>query len=139
MAIQQISVFIENRPGQMANIVKLIADSGINLRAMSIAESAEFGILRLIVSDTEKAKEMLSKEALVKVNDVVAVRMPDAQGALYTILTVLDKAQVNVEYSYAFTAPKNGGAYVVFRVDDAAAAESILADKVFLMMYAAAL
>ena len=139
MAIQQLSVFIENRPGQLANIVKLIADAGINLRAMSIAESAEFGILRLIVSDTDKAKEILSGEAIVKTNDVVAVRMPDAQGALYTILTVLDKAAVNVEYSYAFTAPKNGGAYVVFRVDDAASAEKILAEKGFLMMDASAL
>ena len=130
MAISQLSVFIENKKGQMADVIKRLSDAQINLRAMSVADTKDFGILRLIVSDAQKAKKILGDDALVKLTDVIAVKMDDIEGALYTILKVLDEASINVEYSYAFTAPKDG-AYVVFRVDDVDRAQNLLTDKGF--------
>lgn len=131
MAIKQLSVFIENKKGQMADAIKKISDAQINIRAMSVADSRDFGILRLIVSDTDKAKVLLSNETLVKETDVIAVKMDDIEGALYKVLNVLEDASINVEYSYAFTAGNNSGAYVVFRVDDVTTAEKLLADRGF--------
>ena len=131
MAIRQLSVFLENKKGQLSETVKLLAQSEINIRALSIAEARDFGILRLIVSDTDKAKEILSAETIVKTTAVIAVKMDDKEGALYKVLQVFDEAGINVEYSYAFTTYYSGGAYVVFRVDDAAAAELLLTEKGF--------
>ena len=132
MALRQLSVFIENTKGQMADVVKTISDAGINLRAMSVADSKEFGILRLILSDVDKAVELLSSnEVIVRTTEVIAVKMDDTEGALYKVLKVLEEAQINVDYSYAFTAPKDGGAYVVFRVDDVDKAENLLSGKGF--------
>lgn len=131
MAIKQLSVFIENQKGKLSDTVKVIADAEINIRAMSIGDTKDFGILRLIVSDTEKAKELLSEDTIVSVTDVIAVKMDDKQGALYKILKVLEDAQINVEYTYAFTAHVDLDAYVVFRVNDAKAAEEILVEKGF--------
>lgn len=131
MAIKQLSVFIENKQGKLSNTVKVISDAGINIRALSIADTKDFGILRLIVSDTAKAKEMLSADTIVTITDVIAVKMDDKQGALYTILKTLEENQINVEYTYAFTGHEKLDAYVVFRVNDAAAAERILGDSGF--------
>lgn len=128
MAIKQLSVFLENKQGQLSAAVKTIAEAGIDIRALSIGESKDFGILRLIVSDTNKAKAVLGEETLCKTNDVIAVKMDDNAGALHKVLSVLDSAEINVEYSYAFTA-KDMGAYVVFRVDDVAAAEKVLLEN----------
>ena len=126
MAIRQLSVFIENKKGKLSDAVKTISEAGINMRAMSIGDSDDFGILRLIVSDTAKAYSLLSE-------DVIAVKMNDKQGALYTVLRVLEKADINVEYTYAFTA-RELGAYVVFRVNDVEAAEKALSDKGIVLM-----
>lgn len=128
MAIKQLSVFLENKQGQLSSAVRTIAEAGIDIRALSIAESKDFGILRLIVSDTNKAKTILGEETICKTTDVIAVKMDDNAGALDKVLGVLDKAAINVEYSYAFTA-KDMGAYVVFRVDDVAAAEKELLEN----------
>lgn len=128
MAIKQLSVFIENKKGKLSDAVKAISEAEINIRAMSIGDSNDFGILRLIVSDTEKAKAILSESTIVNVTDVIAVKMDDKEGALYTILKVLEEASINVEYTYAFTAP-GAGAYVVFRVDNVADAEKEFASK----------
>lgn len=128
MAIRQLSVFIENKKGKLSDAVKTISEAGINMRAMSIGDSDDFGILRLIVSDTAKAYSLLSEDMIVKVTDVIAVKMNDKEGALYNILRVLEKAEINVEYTYAFTA-RELGAYVVFRVNDVELAEKALADK----------
>lgn len=128
MAIRQLSVFIENKKGKLSDAVKTISEAGINMRAMSIGDSDDFGILRLIVSDTAKAYSLLSEDMIVKVTDVIAVKMNDREGALYNILRVLEKAEINVEYTYAFTA-RELGAYVVFRVNDVELAEKALADK----------
>ena len=133
MAIRQLSVFIENKKGQLSDAVKTISEAGINMRAMSIGDSDDFGILRLIVSDTAKAYSLLSEDMIVKVTDVIAVKMNDKQGALYTVLRVLEKADINVEYTYAFTA-RELGAYVVFRVNDVEAAEKALSDKGIVLM-----
>lgn len=127
MAIKQVSVFIENKQGKLSDVVKTISEADINIRAMSIGDSQDFGILRLIVSDTEKAQKILSEDRIVKITDVIAVKMDDTHGALYKILKVLEEAQINLEYTYAFTA-KGEGAYVVFRVDNVAEAEKIFVE-----------
>lgn len=133
MAIKQISVFVENKKGALSDIVKMISGADINLRALSIADTKDFGILRMIVSDTDKTKEALSDDVIVNVTEVVAVKMDDKEGALYTILKVLDEAEINIDYSYAFTGSKEG-AYVVLRVDDVETAEKLLLAKEFVVL-----
>ena len=128
MAITQLSVFLENKPGKLAETVKRISEAGVNIRAMSLADTKDFGILRLIVSDVAKTKALLTEQAIVTETEVVAVRMDDQAGALYSILKVLDGAQINVEYLYAFTGTKSDSAYVVLRVDNADAAEKLLSE-----------
>lgn len=126
MAVKQLSVFVENKPGKLLDTVKSLADAKINIRAMSIADTKDFGILRLIVSDIDEAKSALADAVLFNVTEVVAVEMKDESGALYEILNVLSGAGINIEYMYAFTAPVNSGAYVVLRVDDNKAATDAL-------------
>ncbi len=126
MAIRQLSVFLENKPNKISQAVNAIAGANINIRAMSLAETTDFGILRLIVSDTEKAKEVLSESTLVTVTEVVAVEMQDQSGSLAEILGALADEGINIEYMYAFTAATQNGAYVVLRVDDNAHAEQAL-------------
>lgn len=128
MAIKQVSVFIENKKGKLSDVVKVISDADINIRALSIADTQDFGILRLIVSDTDKAKSILSENFIINITDVIAVKMDDEHGALYEVLKVFEEEGINLEYTYAFTAP-NAGAYVVFRVDDVAAAEAAVEKK----------
>lgn len=126
MAIKQLSAFIENKPGTLLGMLKALADAGINLRAMSIADTRDFGILRLIVSDIDKATAVLQQDSIVTTTDVLAVEMRDEAGALSDILCALGEANINIEYLYAFTARTERGAYVVFRVDDNEAAERVL-------------
>ena len=125
MAIKQISVFVENKQGVLSEAVATLSDAGINLRALSIADTQEFGILRVIVSDTDKAVAVLKDSTLVKVTDVIAVKMDDEQGALHNVLKVLEDAKINIDYSYAFTGSKSG-AYVVIRVDSVDEAQKAL-------------
>ncbi|MBR5942979.1 MAG: amino acid-binding protein [Clostridia bacterium] len=129
MAIIQLSVFLENKPGKLAETVKRISEAGVNIRAMSLADTKDFGILRLIVSDVAATKSLLTDQAIVIETEVVAVHMDDQAGALYRILKVLDGAQINVEYLYAFTGTKSDSAYVVLRVDNTDAAEKLLAEN----------
>ena len=131
MAITQLAVFIENQKGCLSEVIRVLSENDINLRAMSIADTTDFGILRIIVNDTEKAKNILSKDYIVKTTDVIAVKMDDKRGALYNVLKVLEDAEINVEYSYAFTAGTQNNAYVVFRVDDVDSAEKLLKGKGF--------
>ena len=125
MAVKQLTVFLENKAGKLSEIVKLISDANVNIRAMCIADGSDCGILRLIVSDLEKAQEALKGESIMSAIDVLAVKMSDKAGSLSGILTVLDKAGINIDYMYAFTSPALD-AYVVLRVGDNEAAESIL-------------
>ena len=124
MAITQLSAFLANRPGTLAQAVTAISDAGVNLRALSVADTSDFGVLRVIVSDVEKTKEALSEYA--SETPVIAVKMTDEAGSLKQILDILQKADINVEYVYAFTSAALGGAYVVMRVDDIAQAEDVL-------------
>ena len=119
MMIQQISVFLENKAGTIVHVAKILADHGIDMRAMSIADSADFGILRLIVDDPEKTKEVLNKEEYIfSETPVLAVAVADHPGSLVKILAVLSDANINLEYAYAFITRKSDSAYMIFRVDD---------------------
>ena len=106
--------------------MKLISEGGVNIRALSLADTRDFGILRLIVSDNKKAKELLAEKSIVTETPVIAVKMEDEAGALNRILQSLQEEQINVEYLYAFTGAAAYSAYVVLRVDDAAHAELVL-------------
>lgn len=128
MSIKQLSIYLENKPGKLAEALRFIKEAGINIRALSLADTSEFGILRLITSDLEKAEELLSQKTVVKSTDVIAVKVDDRSGGLLEILEVLDQAEVNIDYMYAFTA-KLKSAYAVLRVDDCALAEQYLHDS----------
>lgn len=119
MTIQQLTVFVENKQGALVQITDLLAAHGIDMRALSIADTKEFGILRLIVDETEKAADVLEKAGfLAKITPVIGVKISDAPGKLSAALRALDKAGVNVEYLYAFLSRTPRHAYVVFRVSD---------------------
>jgi len=126
MAITQLSVFLMNQPGALVDAVETISGSGANIRAMSIAEANDFGILRIIVSDTDTVCKLLEDKYLISKTEVVAARMDDRSGALMPILNALNEANINIEYMYAFTGSGPEQAYVVFRVNDAQTAEAVL-------------
>ena len=126
MAITQLSAFLENTPGTLYKAVSAISDAGVNLRALSVADTKDFGILRVIVSDIGKTKEVLSGDTVVKETRVIAAKMSDKAGALKEILKIIQETGVNIEYVYAFTAAVAGSAYVVLRVDDIDEAETVL-------------
>lgn len=129
MAITQLSLFLTNQPGALVDAVSAIADAGANLRAMSLAEANDFGILRIIVSDSEKVRKLLSERFLISRTEVVAARMDDRSGALSAILVPLNEANINIEYLYAFTGSGPEQAYVVIRVNDVKTAEEVLASR----------
>ena len=126
MAITQLSLFLMNQPGQLVDAVGALSEGNVNIRAMSIAESNDFGILRLIVSDSDQACALLKDKYLISRNAVVAAKMDDRSGALYPILKALNEANINIEYMYAFTGSGEEEAYVVLRVTDAETAEAVL-------------
>ena len=135
MAIKQLTVFIQNKKGTVVSVTEIHARNYINLRALSIAETQDFGILRLIVNDECAAEKVLKENGyLIKVIDVVGVKIGDAPGKLTAALDVLDKANINVEYLYAFMARTEKHAYVVLRVEDNEEAESILTSAGFKMI-----
>ena len=132
MAIKQLTVFVENKQGSLVSITNTLSAHGINLRALSIAETQDFGILRLIVNDEAAAEKILSDEGyLIKITEVVGVKISDAPGKLSEALSVLDANKINMEYLYAFMARTEKHAYVVIRVEDNAAAEVALIDAGF--------
>ena len=126
MAITQPSLFLMNQPGQLVDAVGVLSEGGANIRAMSIAESNDFGILRAIVSDTDLAVSLLKEKYLISKTEVIAARMGDKSGSLYPILKVLNEANINIEYMYAFTGTGVDEAYVVLRVNDVQTAEAVL-------------
>lgn len=127
MAIKQLTVFVQNRKGAMVSLTDILAKNEINIRALSIAETEDFGVLRLIVNDEIAATKILEENGyLIKTIDVVGVKIGDRPGALTAALDVLDKAEINVEYLYAFMTRTEKHAYVVLRVEDNAAAETAL-------------
>ena len=126
MAITQLSLFLMNQPGQLVDAVGAISGTGANIRAMSIAEANDFGILRAIVDETETVVSQLKDRFLITRTQVVAAKMDDRSGALFPILKALNEANINIEYMYAFTGTGPDEAYVVIRVNDPETAESVL-------------
>lgn len=130
MRIKQISAFVENKIDQVSEITKILGKNNINIKYASIADAMEFGILRMLVDDAEKAIEVLEQVGIaVKISDVVAVEMPDRPNGLNEILTVLSEANVNMEYMYAFVGRGERNALVVFKADDADVAEKALSES----------
>lgn len=128
MQIRQISIFLENKPGQLSQMCRALADAGINIATLSLADTSDFGIVRLIVDDHEKARDVLLDGGhAVKVTQVVAVCVPDRPGGMAGVMTVLDEAGANIEYSYAFAFHRGEKAVLVFRFSDNEKAEAALA------------
>ncbi len=127
MAIKQLTIFVENKKGAVVDITNTLSSNNINIRALSIAETQDFGILRLIVNDEATAERILKEEGyLIKITDVVGVKIGDAPGKLTEALKVLNENEINIEYLYAFMARTEKHAYVVLRVEDNASAEKAL-------------
>ena len=125
--MKQLTVFVANRRGGLAEITRLLAGSRIDMKALSIADTRDFGILRLIVDDAETAAEVLKQaDLLVQITEVVGVRLTDEPGALSGALEALDKEEINVEYLYAFLSSEPGSAAVALRVEDNAHAAAVL-------------
>ena len=128
MSIKQLSVFAENKPGAIVEITDALAERDIDIRAMSIADTQNFGVLRLIVSDVNAARDALHEiECIVSVTDVVCVEMSDRPGSLADIIKLLAENGINIEYMYAFVAVSREHAYTVFRVSDNERTEQVLA------------
>ena len=119
MTIHQISVFLENRAGQLAEITGILSEHQVDLRALNIAETSDYGVLRLIVSDAQKASSVLLEHGFIlTMTPVTAVAVPDRPGGLSELLRVLSEAQIDIEYMYSVFGQKNGLAYMIFRVAD---------------------
>ncbi|QCQ21501.1 ACT domain-containing protein [Desulfoglaeba alkanexedens] len=127
MRVEQISVFLENKAGRLAEVTRILSEAGVNIRALSLADTSDFGILRLIVNDTQKAKEVLRSNGFtVGKTDVVAVEVEDRPGGLHKILETLRKAGINVEYMYAFVQQSGNNAVIIFRFDNLDEAVKVL-------------
>jgi hypothetical protein len=123
MKIHQLSIFLENRPGQMIEPCRLLAKSGVNIRTLTLADTERFGILRMIVSDWQQAKSLLQDAGyIVNVTEVVAVEVADRPGGLTGLLDVLESSEINIEYMYAFTFGREDRAVLIFRFNEPDAA-----------------
>ena len=131
MSLKQISIFVENKPGKLCDVTELLAKHGIDMRALSLAETTDFGIVRIIADDVFKATTVLKDEGFIhNVSSVLGVAIPDEPGGLHRVLEVLREAGINVEYMYAFLGGKNvDHAYMIFRVKDNKAAVAALRVK----------
>ena len=124
--IEQVSVFLENSPGHLAQLTRTLADAQINLRALMVADTSEFGVVRIICDRPRAAKTVLEAAGFgVSITSVLAVEIPDSPGGLADVLEVLGRASVNVEYAYAFVEPGRTAAVDIFKVDDSAAADAL--------------
>lgn len=127
MIIQQISVFVENKPGTMGEVLTVLKEKNINLRALSLADTADFGIIRLIVKEPEKVGASLREaDFTVKTTPVLAIKVPDDPGGLFEQVQKLSSAGINIEYMYAFAANGGSEARVVLKVDDLERAELLV-------------
>ena len=135
MHIHQISVFLENRIGQLAEITRLLAEAGIDIRALSIAETSDYGLARMIVDDSYKASSILLQHGdILSMTPVWAVEVPDRPGGLAEVLGVLSEAHVDVEYMYSLFTHREGNAYMVMRVSDDPKFLSTLGDQKIRLM-----
>ncbi len=130
MTLHQISIFLQNRPGMLAGIFSALGAAGINIRAMSLADTTDFGILRLIVSDVENGRRVLQENGFtIRTTEVMAVEVPDRPGALARVLGWIQKAGINVEYMYSFVQKSDVAAVLIFRFDRPEAAEAVLREN----------
>ncbi len=136
MTVKQLSIFVENRPGRLSAVTRLLGDNGINIRAMSIADTKDFGILRLIVSDAEKAHDVLKNDGCsLTITKVLAIKIADKSGGLADAIDVLYKENISVEYMYAaFLNEKDESAYLILRVSDSDAAIEVFKENGFEML-----
>jgi hypothetical protein len=119
MKVEQLSIFLENKSGRLADVTGVLAQADINIRALSLADTTDFGILRLIVNNTEKAKTVLKDNGFtVGKTEVIAVEVPDRPGGLAEILNVIQKEDINVEYMYAYVQKGGDKAIIIFRFDE---------------------
>lgn len=119
MNVEQISIFLENKSGRLADVTSVLSESGINIRALYLADTTDFGILRLIVNNTEKARQVLKEHGFtVEKTRVVAIEVPDRPGGLSIILNTIKDEGINVEYMYAFVEKSGENAIVIFRFDE---------------------
>lgn len=132
MKIEQLSVFLENRSGRLADIAETLGDIDVNIRAMSLADTSNFGILRLVVSDTEKARQVLKDRGFtVRATSVIAVKIADKPGSLGKLLEIIESSGLNVEYIYGLSDKSKDDAVLIMRFDDLdKAIESLLAANV---------
>jgi hypothetical protein len=127
MYTKQVSIFVENEKGRLANVTRLLAGEGINIRALSLGDMVDFGVLRLIVDDCGKCLRVLrAHDFTVQETDVIAVELDDKPGGLHRVVEVFDREDINIEYMYAFVEKNGSNAIVVFRIDDAAKAVEAL-------------
>jgi len=128
MFTKQVSIFLENKKGRLAVVTRLLMEGGINIRALSLADMTDFGVLRLIVTDRPRCLQLLKeKEFVVQETDVIAVEIEDRPGGLHRILDVLEREGINIEYMYAFVEKSPRSAVVVFKIDGAERAVEALA------------
>lgn len=127
MNVTQLSVFMENKPGHLQSVLKILADANINIATLTIAETSDFGILRMIVSDSEKAKKVLHDSRITcSTTEVLAVELDDIPGSLFKAIDAFAKNKLNIEYMYAFTEKRGDKAVMIFRFDDIEAAKKAL-------------
>jgi len=132
MKVEQISVFLENKPGTLEEATRVLKEADINIRTLSVAETVDFGILRLIVNDVEKANKVLRDAGFrVSKTPVVAVEVPDKPGGLHSIMEVVSKEGINVEYLYAFVEKSGENAVIIFRFDNPEKAIDVLLKNKF--------
>ena len=128
-AIKQISIFMENKSGKMARVAKALADANVNIRALTIAEAGDFGIVRMVVDDTDRGYKVLREEGFtVSETDVLAVEIKDSPGGLYEIANTLGENNINMDYAYAFVTAKAERAMLILRVDDVSSATRVLSE-----------
>ncbi len=119
MIIKQLSIFVENKAGRMAEVTEILANNNIDIRALSIADTTDYGILRLIVNNPQKALDALKAASItVTLTGVIAIAIPDQPGGLARAIKVLSDRQISIEYMYAFLNPNNATAFVILRVED---------------------
>ncbi|MFP4015338.1 MAG: ACT domain-containing protein [Chitinispirillaceae bacterium] len=137
MKVQQISVFLENKAGRLASVAQALRDSRINIRALTIADSADFGVLRMIVNDPEKALSVLRDAGfLVKTNPIVAVQIEDREGLFFEIMNLCDREGINVEYTYSFVEQTSNRAILFIRFEDTDKAVKLFEESGFRLLSA---
>ena len=130
MGIRQFSIFIENKKGRLAKIAKIISSAGIDIRAISVADTSGFGILRIIVDDPDRAKNVLQKSnIIVSVTNVIAVEIKDKPGEFYRVMSILSDNDIGVEYMYAFISREKNKAFIILKIENEDKAVEVLKDN----------